>query len=449
MNSFAVNSPREKKLLFSMMLSCILPLLDSSIISVILPQIADDTGSSRAYIQWALTGYMLACSIGVILSSYISKRAGVRVAWILAMSGFLFSSLFVGSAFNMATLLVSRCMQGLSAGILMPVTQSIIALHFGKERTKAAMAFIAIPAIFAPAVGPLFGALISEQISWRLAFFINVPLVFISLISGQKVIPYTEKGKQSFNVIVFSFYVLSITLFFLSIEQLSSGLDSSKPVYIIMLLLGLMFSLVTTILNNRSKVKVINLSPLRNKKFSMAISMGFITSALFFSFLIYFPLLKSTSGNISGLSIAFLLSIQGVGAWLARRFIYNNIINFNPFFITGLGILISAASLLFIGREGFTLQFIGFLLRGSGLGLATLSVLSAPFEFCKKEFIHDASALTRVSQQLGGAFGGLLAGMLLHNTNSTLFNNFNSFEILFTLSLLAGCFSLSAAFFKN
>ena len=72
----------ERKLVFAMTLSSILPLLDSSIVNVILSSISNDINTSYAYIQWAVTVYMLACAAGILLSPYIHENFGLKKAWI-------------------------------------------------------------------------------------------------------------------------------------------------------------------------------------------------------------------------------------------------------------------------------------------------------------------------------------------------------------------------------
>ena len=175
--------------------------------------------------------------------------------------------------------------------------------------------------------------------------------------------------------------------------------------------------------------------------------MGFLTSLIFFGFMIFFPLIQAIKDNVSITYIGMLLALQGVGAWLARKFIYKSLSEINSFLIIGVGLIISAISILIIQVGGNASEIIGFTIRGSGLGIATIAVLSSPFEFCDKNQIKDTSAVTRVVQQIGGAFGGVLSGMLIYLTQAQLISVNNAYHVMFFVSLVFGVIAVIAYIF--
>ena len=436
----------ERKLVFAMTLSSILPLLDSSIVNVILSSISNDINASYAYIQWAVTVYMLACAAGILLSPYIHENFGLKKAWICSIFVFLVGSILVGFSYNLVSLILFRCLQGFGAGILIPITQSTIATYFGKERLKPVMALIAIPSVFAPALGPVFGAIISEQLNWRIAFFINIPLVLVAFFFGRTTIPANKTSKYNMNIYVFMTFLISLILFFISIKNIASGhfFDISN---IFMQVFGIGLMMVSLITNNKSDSKLIDLSAFNSPQYSMSIMMGFLTSLIFFGFMIFFPLIQAINDNVSITYIGMLLALQGVGAWLARKFIYKSLSEINSFLIIGVGLIISAISILIIQVGGNASEIIGFTVRGSGLGIATIAVLSSPFEFCNKNQIKDTSAVTRVVQQIGGAFGGVLSGILIYLTQAQLISVNNAYHAMFFVSLVFGVIAVIAYIF--
>ena len=427
----------ERKLVFAMTLSSILPLLDSSIVNVILPLISNDINASYAYIQWVVTIYMLSCAAGILLSPYTHENFGLKKSWTCSIFTFLVGSILVGFSYNLVSLILFRCLQGFGAGILIPITQSTIATYFGKERLKPIMALIAIPLVFAPALGPIFGAIISEQLNWRIAFFINIPLVLVAFLFGRTTIPDNKSFKYNMNIYVFMTFLIALILFFISIKNITSEhfFDSFN---IIMLILGISFMMVSLITNNKSDSKLIDLSAFSCIQYSFAIILGFLTSIIFFGFMIFFPLIQAMNNNISITYIGMLLALQGVGAWLARKFIYKSLSEINSFLITGVGLIISAISILIIQVGGNTYEIIGFTVRGAGLGVATIAVLSSPYEFCNKNQIKDTSAITRVIQQIGGAFGGVLSGILINLTQDQIMSVNFAYQTMFFMSLAFG-----------
>ena len=437
----------ERKLVFAMTLSSILPLLDSSIINVILPAISNDINASYAYIQWAVTIYMLACAAGILLSPYIHENFGLKKAWICSIFVFLVGSILVGFSYNLVSLILFRCLQGFGAGILIPITQSTIATYFGKERLKPVMALIAIPSVFAPALGPVFGAILSEQLNWRIAFFINIPLALLAFFFGRTTIPETKTSKYNMNIYVFMTFLIALILFFISIKNITTEhFFGTSNIIMLVFAIGLM--MVSFITNNKSDNKLIDLSAFNSPQYSMSIMMGFLTSLIFFGFMIFFPLIQAINNNISITYIGLLLALQGVGAWLARKFIYKSLSEINSFLIIGIGLIISAISILIIQVGGNASEIIGFTVRGSGLGVATIAVLSSPFEFCEKNQIKDTSAITRVIQQIGGAFGSVLSGILINLTLDQIISVNCAYQTMFFLSLVFGIIAVIAYIFS-
>ena len=437
----------EKKLVFAMTLSSILPLLDSSIINVILPAISNDINASYAYIQWAVTIYMLACAAGILLSPYMHENFGLKKAWIGSIFVFLIGSILVGFSYNLVSLILFRCLQGFGAGILIPITQSIIATHFAKQRLKPVMALIAIPSVFAPALGPIFGAILSEQLNWRIAFFINIPLALLAFFFGGTTIPENKTSKYNMNIYVFMTFLIALILFFISIKNITTEhFFGTSNIIMLVFAIGLM--MVSFITNNKSDNKLIDLSAFNCYQYSLAIIMGFLTSLIFFGFMIFFPLIQAINNNISITYIGLLLALQGVGAWLARKFIYKSLSEINSFLIIGIGLIISAISILIIQVGGNASEIIGFTVRGSGLGVATIAVLSSPFEFCEKNQIKDTSAITRVIQQIGGAFGSVLSGILINLTLDQIISVNCAYQTMFFLSLVFGIIAVIAYIFS-
>ncbi|MDR5874630.1 MFS transporter [Vreelandella gomseomensis] len=359
---------QEKKLVFAMMLSSILPLLDSSIVNVILPSISKDIGRSNIHMQWTITAYMISCSAGILLSPFVNKRFGIKVSWLYSMSLFLIGSILVGLSMNMTLLITSRCLQGIGAGILMPVSQSALAIQFNRERLKSMMALVATPAVFAPALGPVVGAIITDSFNWRVAFFINIPIISISLAIGHGAIPTTERLREKFNLFVFLLFFISLACIFISIEMLFSQ-PGIQGVYKPVLLIGFSLLLISVFFNNISSNKVIYLGQFKSKEYASSITMGFLTSFIFFTFLIFFPLQKSYEQNASIVCIGGLLALQGVGAWLSRRFIYNKINDYNVFLIIGGGMIVSAMGIWIMEVGGIFFESLGLIVRGSGLGV--------------------------------------------------------------------------------
>lgn len=403
---------KEKILICALIISSILPLLDGSIVNIVLSSLSQYFHASKSSVQWVATAYFLASVPGLLICSYLQRRLGVRATWLCANLIFLLGSLATGLSYNFVTIIAARIVQGLGTGLLLPLTQSIIGSQFGPERLRQVMGTVAIPTVFAPAIGPIIGASITQYFSWRLLFFINIPLIILSIILGKKYIKTQNPEKTSFNAPAFiSFSISLISFFYLPIIIHK---NYPKTVYIFIAMSFISF-IIFILINYKSRTKLILLSGFNNFDYCLLIFMGLMTAFIFFSFLVFYPLVKlqNTSSSLNLLLIGAILGLQGVGAWLGRQFIYQKWKEASPFFMLGLGLLIATIGLLFFGHT-FTLDAIGFLIRGMGFGIATIVCLTAPLQYSAKHFIKDTAVITRIAQQIGGACGGIFTGLLIH-----------------------------------
>ncbi|WP_375674176.1 MFS transporter, partial [Bartonella sp. CL32QHWL-2] len=189
----------------------------------------------------------------------------------------------VGLSYDFQTIISSRIIQGFGTGLLLPLSQTIIALQFGQERVRQAMGTIAVPTVFAPAFGPLVGVSLAQYVSWRLLFFINIPLIFLAVAIGAKYLTTNETEKTKFNLLAFLAFSISLISFFYLTE--AANRNNNNTVYILALIAVL--SLICFIVfNQNAKNKLIVFSGFTNARYTLLMIMGLIASFLFYSFLV-------------------------------------------------------------------------------------------------------------------------------------------------------------------
>ncbi|MBX4335165.1 MFS transporter [Bartonella raoultii] len=427
-------SKSEKSIIYTVIISSILPLLDGSIVNVILPNLAYYFSAEEKNIQWIVTSYFLATVPGLLMAAFLQGKIGVKKTWLLANCIFMLGSLGVGLSYNFQTIISARIVQGFGTGLLLPLSQTIIALQFGKERMRQAMGTIAIPTVFAPAFGPLIGASIAQYMSWRLLFFINIPLILLAVAIGAKHLKSYEIAKIKFNFFAFLTFSISLIAFFYLTEALTNR--NNYNIISTTALIAVLSLLLFIISNQKTQNKLIVFSGFKNAHYTLLMVMGLMASFLFYSLLVYFPLalaLKEPHEK-SLLIIGALLALQGVGAWIGRKFIYQKWKEKSPFFMIGIGLVISSFGLLCFGYN-IKMDGLGFLLRGIGLGITTIVCLSAPIQYVNSLYIKDTAVITRILQQIGGALGGVFAGFLIHLLTKEYLSLTQTYLIFFLFSL--------------
>ncbi|MGB3410668.1 MAG: MFS transporter [Microthrixaceae bacterium] len=161
--------------------------LDSTVVNVALPAIADDFNSGVAGLQWVVTGYLLTLASLILLSGSLGDRYGRRKVFTIGVVWFMAASLLSGVAPNLTFLIAARALQGVGGALLTPGSLAIIEASFEpSDRGRAIGAWSGLGGI-ATAIGPFAGGYLISAVSWRLIFLLNIPLAVIIFIAIPKV----------------------------------------------------------------------------------------------------------------------------------------------------------------------------------------------------------------------------------------------------------------------
>src|SRR6266704_4832372 len=144
-------------------LGTIMTVLDLTVVNVAIPTLARDLGASIPSIQWVMTGYMLAFATVIPLTGWAAERFGARRAWVFALLLFLAGSVLAGAAWSIGSLIAFRVLQGLGAGMILPIGQTILAQAAGPQRMGRVMSVLGVPMLLAAVFWALLGGAIVDQ----------------------------------------------------------------------------------------------------------------------------------------------------------------------------------------------------------------------------------------------------------------------------------------------
>src|SRR5262245_36930073 len=153
--------------------------LDMTIANVSVPNIAGSLGISSSQGTWVITSYAVAEAIVVPLTGWLAGRFGAVRVFTTAMALFGGFSALCGLSSTLGMLVLGRVLQGLSGGVLMPLSQTLLLRIFPKEKAGAATALWAMTTLVAPVLGPILGGWLCDSYGWPVIFFINVPLALL------------------------------------------------------------------------------------------------------------------------------------------------------------------------------------------------------------------------------------------------------------------------------
>jgi EmrB/QacA subfamily drug resistance transporter len=244
--------------------------LDSTVVNAALPAIAKDLGAELTSLQWVLTAYLLTLGSLLVLGGSLGDLFGRRRMFVIGLAGFAGTSLLCGAAPNSGLLIVARLLQGVAAAMLVPGSLAMISASFHPDdRARAIGAWSGLGGI-ATAAGPFLGGWLIDSVSWRLVFFINLPLSAAAIVIALRHVPETRDDDAPRRVDVPGALSLTLALagaVYALIEAPAHGLAGLPAIAAIVAVISAVTFVVAEL---RSSHPMVPLSIFRSRQFAGA-----------------------------------------------------------------------------------------------------------------------------------------------------------------------------------
>jgi EmrB/QacA subfamily drug resistance transporter len=177
-------SAAKPPILVPLVVSCALFMenLDSTVLATALPTIAHAIGTSPLHLSLAVTTYMLSLAVFIPLSGWMADRFGARRVFMSAILTFMAGSALCGQASGIGELVAARIVQGIGGAMMVPVGRIVLLQSVPRADLVRAMAYLTVPALIGPVLGPPVGGFIVTYASWRWIFYINIPIGLLGLV---------------------------------------------------------------------------------------------------------------------------------------------------------------------------------------------------------------------------------------------------------------------------
>jgi EmrB/QacA subfamily drug resistance transporter len=399
-------------------------LLDTSIVNVAIHTIGVDLHTTVSSIQWVITGYLLSFGMVIPLSGWSLARFGGRASWMFALSLFLLGSIASGAAWSIGSLIAFRVLQGIGGGLLFPLLTTLIIQAAGGRSLGKIMATVSLPVAVVPILGPVVSGLIISNISWRWIFYVNVPICLAGLVMAWRGLADASSGaaahaRPRLDVAGFLLLCPALAGLLYGLAELGSQHGAGHPAVWVPLAAGavLLAGFVAHAL--RTANPLVDLRLFRSRTFSGASWLLFLAGLSLYGAMLLLPLYFQEAGGYSALSAGLMMIPQGVGSILPRTIVgkLTDKIGSRP--VTLAGVVLAALGTIPFALAGphpnLALLVVALLVRGAGLGAATIAVMAGAFQGLDKAAVPHASSLTRIMQQVGGAFGAAVLAVILAN----------------------------------
>lgn len=402
-------------------------LLDVSIVNVAIPSIQRDIGASFAAIQLVLAGYQLAFACLLITGARLGDIYGRKKLFMIGMATFTTASTLCGLAPNATTLVLARILQGIGSGLMFPQVLSVIQVTIPpKDRGRAFGIFGATIGI-ATILGPLLGGLlISANLfgtDWRMIFLVNIPVGLFALVAAFLQVP-DSKAPDAPRLDVPGALLITAGLFLL-VYPLTEGREKGWPAWIFAMLASSVPVLLAFVLLERRRTSA-NASPLllmtlfSNPSFraGLVLSLVFFAGipAFFFTFSLYLQLGLGFSALHAGLTTFPFAVASGLASARSDRIakrLGTRVLTLGAGLLA-LGMVVVIAVLHTAGTDLHSYEIAPCLLiAGLGLGLFIAPMTNLVLAGVPGREAGSASGVLSTTQQVGGALGVAVIGLLL------------------------------------
>jgi EmrB/QacA subfamily drug resistance transporter len=408
------------RLALTIMFGAIMVALDMTMVNVALDTLQRDFHTSVATIQWISTGYLLALAMVIPLAGWAIERYGAKPLWMVALGLFITGSVLSGVAWSAGSLIAFRVVQGLGGGLIMPLAQTILARAAGPDRLGRVMAVVGVPAMLGPVVGPVLGGLIVSDASWRLMFYINVPICIAALLATRRVaMPATKRPEASrLDAIGLSLLSPALVALVYGLSQAGSHGSFTDAPAIAWMLGGAVLLTAFAVHALRTRTEpIIDVRLFRQRSFAGFSAVVFFFSMAMLGTALLLPLYYQQVRGENALHAGLLLAPQGLGMAIALVVASRLTDRLSPRPIIAAGLGLTASAMLTYtqidAHTSFALLSAAAFVSGLGIGAALVPAMAGVYKHLPTHAVATATSAIRIFQQLGGSFGIAILAVVL------------------------------------
>ena len=399
------------------MTGMLLAALEATIVGTAMPTIVAALGGLAHY-SWVFSAYLLTSTVTVPVWGKLSDLFGRRRLFQIGVFVFLVGSALCGLAQSMTQLIVWRAVQGLGAGALVPLAMTIIGDIFTlEERAKMQGLFSGVWGV-SSVFGPLVGGFITDQLSWRWVFLINIPVgIAAAVLIGFALVEPKRDTRPSIDYAGAAVLTLAMTMLLLVLGEGSDPRLLLQPRNLaLMAAIGVLLAAFVRI-ENRAVDPLVPFALFRNRVVSVAIVVGFLAGIAMFAAITFVPLLaQGVLGATATQAGSFLTPLML--SWVLASIVGGRLLirmGSRTLVLVGLGLMLAGFCALatFTRDTPRMVMVFELVLIGSGLGLTMLTLLIASQHAVPREQLGITTSLNQFSRSMGGALGVAILGALL------------------------------------
>jgi EmrB/QacA subfamily drug resistance transporter len=383
--------------------------MDSTVIATSLPAIAADIGTSPLTLKLAITSYLLSLAVFIPASGWTADRFGARMVFSVAVAVFMVGSIGCALSSSVTDFVIARIVQGFGGAMMTPVGRLVLLRSIDKSALVNAMAWVTVPALVGPVIGPPLGGFITTYLTWHWIFLINIPIGLLGIVMALRYIdPIRSENPERFDL--YGLVLAGIGLGGIAFGLSVAGLNLLPwSVVIALVAVGSISMTLYVIHARRTASPVLDFSLLRLPTMRASIIGGFMFRLGIGSLPFLLPLLLQigfgltplNSGLVTFASAAGAMGMKTLAARIIRTFGFRNIMTINAIVSS----VFLAACALFTVTTPLLLIMILLVVGGFFRSLQFTAINTLAYAEVEPDLMSRATTLVSVNQQLAVSAG--------------------------------------------
>jgi DHA2 family multidrug resistance protein len=392
-----------------LLLAALINGLDMTVVNVSLPHMQASLSASPEQITWVLTFFLTAQAVTTPISGWLAERLGMKTMLLACVALFTLTSMLCAVATSLPQMVVFRALQGVTGAPLVPLSQAVLLNISPPERAGRAMATFSMALVVAPIIGPVLGAYLTDELSWRWCFYINLPAGAVSLALLWIFMPHEAPKPRRFDFLGFGALAVALATFQMMLDRgPSQDWFGSREIWAEALLAGGAFWVYLTH-TVTAKHPLFHPELARDRNFVLSTILFVIFNVLMFGSIALLPLMMQgvlgypvmLSGMVSaprGVMVMLVLQAAGrLDAMADRRL------------LIGAGLSLLALGFWLMGHFDLAMAPLSIVIaatvQATGQGLMTVPLTMLGFATLRPELRAEASSISNLLRMLGGSVG--------------------------------------------
>ncbi|MDB5723823.1 MAG: transporter, family, multidrug resistance protein [Novosphingobium sp.] len=404
------------------MLASTMVAVDITIANVALPHMESSLSASSEQVVWVLTSYLIATAIATPLSGWLASRYGRKLVMLVSVAGFTIASALCGAANSLTMILLARALQGACGAALIPLSQAILLDINPPENHGKAMAIFAIGSMAGPIIGPTLGGWLTDSLSWRWVFFINIPFGIAAFFAMMAFLP-RRQHRDPTRFDLFGFLALSSALAAFQLmmdrgEQLDWFESTEIWIYASIVALGVYLTIVHMFTARDTFVRP---ELFRDRNFAIGSVFSIMLGIVAFAMIPVLTVMMQNTLGYTALYTGFIGLPRAIGTLVSLLILPRFISKVDTRLVLFVGMAILAAGMLMYTQidlyvDERALLWAGFV-QGIGGGLIFLPLSVIVFATLPQTLRNEGAAMFSLTRNIGNAVGiSLLQRELIHHT---------------------------------